>query len=141
MCGINGLITNKSNININEALNKMNDKIIHRGPDSQGVFSYNKNGINIGIGMRRLSIIDIASGDQPIFSDNQNLILVFNGEIYNYLELKKQLIEEFDINFKTSSDTEVIIHLYDKYGVKSFSMLDGMFAFSLVDKKINKIKL
>ena len=139
MCGINGLITNKSNININEALNKMNDKIIHRGPDSQGVFSYNKNGINIGIGMRRLSIIDIASGDQPIFSDNQNLILVFNGEIYNYLELKKQLIEEFDINFKTSSDTEVIIHLYDKYGVKSFSMLDGMFAFSLVDKKINKI--
>ena len=139
MCGINGLITNKSNININEALNKMNDKIIHRGPDSQGVFSYNKNGINIGIGMRRLSIIDIESGDQPIFSDNQNLILVFNGEIYNYLELKKQLIEEFDINFKTSSDTEVIIHLYDKYGVKSFSMLDGMFAFSLVDKKINKI--
>ena len=78
MCGINGLITNKSNININEALNKMNDKIIHRGPDSQGVFSYNKNGINIGIGMRRLSIIDIESGDQPIFSDNQNLILVFN---------------------------------------------------------------
>tara|TARA_B100000787_G_scaffold165163_1_gene148726 strand:- start:256 stop:2145 length:1890 start_codon:yes stop_codon:yes gene_type:complete len=139
MCGINGLITNKSNININEALNKMNDKIIHRGPDSQGVFSYNKNGINIGIGMRRLSIIDIESGDQPIFSDNQNLILVFNGEIYNYLELKKQLIEEFDINFKTSSDTEVIIHLYDKYGVKSFSMLDGMFAFSLVDKKMNKI--
>jgi asparagine synthase (glutamine-hydrolysing) len=139
MCGINGLITNKSNININEALNKMNDKIIHRGPDSQGVFSYNKNGINIGIGMRRLSIIDIESGDQPIFSDNQNLILVFNGEIYNYLELKKQLIEEFDINFKTSSDTEVIIHLYDKYGVKSFSMLDGMFAFSLVDKKKNKI--
>ena len=139
MCGINGLITNKSNININEALNKMNDKIIHRGPDSQGVFSYNKNGINIGIGMRRLSIIDIESGDQPIFSDNQNLILVFHGEIYNYLELKKQLIEEFDINFKTSSDTEVIIHLYDKYGVKSFSMLDGMFAFSLVDKKMNKI--
>jgi asparagine synthase (glutamine-hydrolysing) len=139
MCGINGLITNKSNININEALNKMNDKIIHRGPDSQGVFSYNKDGINIGIGMRRLSIIDIKSGDQPIFSDNQNLILVFNGEIYNYLELKKQLIEEFDINFKTSSDTEVIIHLYDKYGVKSFSMLDGMFAFSLVDKKKNKI--
>ena len=85
MCGINGLITNKSNININEALNKMNDKIIHRGPDSQGVFSYNKNWINIGIGMRRLSIIDIESGDQPIFSDNQNLILVFNGEIYNYL--------------------------------------------------------
>lgn len=139
MCGINGLITNKSNININEALNKMNDKIIHRGPDSQGVFSYNKNGINIGIGMRRLSIIDIESGDQPIFSDNENLILVFNGEIYNYLELKKQLIEEFDINFKTSSDTEVIIHLYDKYGVKSFSMLDGMFAFSLVDKKKKKI--
>ena len=139
MCGINGLITNKSNININEALNKMNDKIIHRGPDSQGVFSYNKNGINLGIGMRRLSIIDIESGDQPIFSDNENLILVFNGEIYNYLELKKQLIEEFDINFKTSSDTEVIIHLYDKYGVKSFSMLDGMFAFSLVDKKKNKI--
>ena len=139
MCGINGLVTKKSSININEALNKMNNKIIHRGPDSQGVFSYHKNGINIGIGMRRLSVIDIKSGDQPIFSENKNLILVFNGEIYNYLELKKQLIKKFKISFKTSSDTEVILHLYKKYGVKSFSMLDGMFAFSLVDKKKNKI--
>jgi asparagine synthase (glutamine-hydrolysing) len=139
MCGINGLISKQLDFDINNALSVMNDEIIHRGPDSQGVYSFSKNGKIVGIGMRRLSIIDIESGNQPMFSDDGNLVLVFNGEIYNYIKLRTQLINKFNTNFKSSSDTEVILHLYANYGVKSFGMLDGMFAFTLIDKKNNKI--
>ena len=139
MCGINGIISKSSGIDIASILKKMNDKIIHRGPDDDGVFIYNNKDYNVGFGMRRLSIIDIENGSQPLFSKDKNICLVFNGEIYNYKSLKKSLVQEFNIDFTTSSDTEVVLKLYEIYGTDSFNMLDGMFAFSIIDKKKNKI--
>ena len=140
MCGINGIIA-KSNRNKNDittALNTMNDLIIHRGPDDDGLFSEENDQFTIGMSMRRLSIIDLTSGKQPIFSDDKNIVIVFNGEIYNYKAIKSRLETE-GICFNTSSDTEVILKAYEKYGVESFQWLDGMYAFSIYDKNINKL--
>lgn len=140
MCGINGFIKRKSKISgtASAEINRMNDLIIHRGPDEDGVFVESKNDLNIAMGMRRLSIIDLNSGKQPIFSEDNNLVIVFNGEIYNYLTLKKDL-QKKGVEFKTSSDTEVILKLYENEGESSFKKLDGMFAFSIYDKKKNKV--
>src|SRR5690606_31942634 len=88
----------------------------------------------------RLSIIDLNTGQQPFYSDDQKVGLVFNGEIYNYLELKNSLITK-GWKFNTSSDTEVILRLYEEYGTAAFGMLDGMFAFSIFDKHLNKVFL
>jgi asparagine synthase (glutamine-hydrolysing) len=137
MCGINGkLVYSKKNL-LND-LELMNDLINHRGPDDEGVFTEENDNYSIGLGMRRLSIIDLDSGSQPIFSDDKQVVIVFNGEIYNYKKLKNKL-EESNIFFKTNSDTEVILKLYLKYGIESFSKLDGMFAFSIFDKRIDKV--
>jgi asparagine synthase (glutamine-hydrolysing) len=140
MCGINGIIakTNRNKNEISVILNKMNDLIIHRGPDEDGVFSEAKDKFSVGMGMRRLSIIDLTSGKQPIFSDDKQIVIVFNGEIYNYKVLKSKLESE-GVNFNTSSDTEVILKAYEKYGVESFKWLDGMYGFSIYDKHINKL--
>lgn len=138
MCGINGYFSQKQNKNCIEVINKMNDSIIHRGPDDDGVFREVNNDYSIAMGMRRLSIIDLSTGKQPIFSKDKTKVIVFNGEIYNYQILKSQLELE-GVNFITTSDTEVIIRLYEKYGVKSFGMLDGMFAFSIYDKTLDKV--
>lgn len=137
MCGINGLISRQPNIELQKVLLEMNNVIIHRGPDQDGFFEDNSSDCKIGMAMRRLSIIDLSTGKQPIFSADNQKVIVFNGEIYNYKILKQDHLSEY--NFKTSSDTEVIIALYEKYGVKSFSLLDGMFAFSIYDKTVNKI--
>lgn len=139
MCGINGIVSKKPNnsLKLSEILNQMNHEIIHRGPDDDGFFTETKQNFSIGMAMRRLSIIDLSTGKQPIFSADNQKVIVFNGEIYNYKILKREYLSEYD--FKTSSDTEVIIALYEKFGVKSFSMLDGMFAFSIYDKTVNKI--
>lgn len=88
--------------------------------------------------MQRLSIIDLSTGKQPIFSKDKQIVIVFNGEIYNYLILKEQLIID-GCDFETNSDTEVILKLYEKYGTASFSKLDGMFAFSIFDKRKDKL--
>ncbi|WP_369994834.1 asparagine synthase (glutamine-hydrolyzing) [Winogradskyella sp.] len=140
MCGINGIIakTNRNESEINSILNTMNDLIIHRGPDEDGVFSEENNSFSVGMAMRRLSIIDLSSGQQPIFTDDKQIVIVFNGEIYNYRKLKAKLEAE-GVNFNTSSDTEVILKAYEKYGVESFQWLDGMYGFSIYDKKINKL--
>jgi asparagine synthase (glutamine-hydrolysing) len=137
MCGINGVLSFK-NIAISKEINSMNNLIIHRGPDDDGTFIEENDNYSLALGMRRLSIIDIESGSQPIFSDDKQVIIVFNGEIYNYQKLKKEL-EESNISFKTNSDTEVILKLYLKFGTESFSKLDGMFAFSIYDKRKNKL--
>jgi len=137
MCGINGFLS-YNNLG-SDFINTMNDKIQHRGPDNDGVFFEKIENKFIGFGMRRLSIIDLKSGKQPITSKDGNLVIVFNGEIYNYKVLKKELIENFNLVFKTSSDTEVILKMYEHYGKKSFSRLDGMFAFSILDKNLGKI--
>ena len=140
MCGINGIIVKQktSNERISKALNRMNDLIVHRGPDDDGIFARTKDSYGVGMAMRRLSIIDLNSGQQPIYSDDKKTVITFNGEIYNYRELKAKL-EEQDIHFKTTSDTEVILKLYEYEGPSSFSKLDGMFAFSIYDEHKNKV--
>jgi asparagine synthase (glutamine-hydrolysing) len=139
MCGINGLIQKTKNTDsISGQLSTMNNKIIHRGPDQDGVFIQKEESFSIGMAMRRLSIIDLSTGKQPISSDDGTITIVFNGEIYNYKILKTKLEKE-GWSFKTSSDTEVILKLYQKYGTASFSMLDGMFAFSIYDGNLNKL--
>jgi len=118
MCGINGLIyrTEISKEDIDHTLSTMNLEIFHRGPDQDGFFYQSHSTFNVGMAMRRLSIIDLSTGKQPIYSDDNTKAIVFNGEIYNYLELKNSLIKE-GVIFKTTSDTEVILRLYEKYGV------------------------
>tara|TARA_R110002111_G_scaffold110212_5_gene169544 strand:+ start:21147 stop:23051 length:1905 start_codon:yes stop_codon:yes gene_type:complete len=140
MCGINGIIakTNRTKDEISSILNNMNNLIIHRGPDQDGLFAEENDQFTVGMGMRRLSIIDLSSGKQPIFSDDKQIVIVFNGEIYNYKVLKAKLLAE-GLTFNTSSDTEVILKAYEKYGVESFQWLDGMYGFSIYDKNINKL--
>lgn len=140
MCGINGIITKAavSKKDIETSLVKMNDLIIHRGPDEDGFFAEAGTSYSVGMAMRRLSIIDLTSGKQPIYSDDQNIVIVFNGEIYNYRELKSGLVAK-GVHFKTTSDTEVILKLYELEGADSFKKLDGMFAFSIYDKRIGKL--
>ncbi|TDD98381.1 asparagine synthase (glutamine-hydrolyzing) [Flavobacterium cellulosilyticum] len=139
MCGINGFVSQISleTKSINGILDAMNQEIVHRGPDQDGFFVENDLDFSIGMAMRRLSIIDLKTGKQPIFSSDNQKVIVFNGEIYNYKKLKSDHLSQY--NFKTSSDTEVILALYEKYGVQSFAMLDGMFAFSIYDKTVNKV--
>lgn len=140
MCGINGvlLIKNKSEKEIHRTLSRMNQDIIHRGPDQDGFFTKPLSNAHLGMAMRRLSIIDLSTGEQPIFSPDKSIAIVFNGEIYNYRTLKKAL-QELGVSFQTTSDTEVILKLYEIYGTAAFGMLDGMFAFSIYDDNINKV--
>ena len=137
MCGINGSLIYKEKALL-ENINSMNNLIIHRGPDDDGVFTEVNKEYSIALGMRRLSIIDLSKGTQPMYSDDKKVIIVFNGEIYNYKGLKTKL-EFKNIIFNTNSDTEVILKMYLEYGVDSFSELDGMFAFSIYDKRVNKV--
>lgn len=136
MCGIVGAISNKS-IDIDLML----DAIKHRGPDGFGKnhFVTDRN-LNIYLGHRRLSIIDITdNSSQPFTSTNSNYTIVFNGEIYNYKQLKSTYLPDF--NFKSSGDTEVILELFSKYGTESFKWLKGMFAFSIYDHVNGKMYL
>ena len=115
----------------------MNHEIIHRGPDQDGFFVEKNEKFSISMAMRRLSIIDLVTGKQPIYSQDNQKIIVFNGEIYNYKDLREKYLKNYP--FKTNSDTEVILGLYQKFGTDAFALLDGMFAFSIYDKTINKI--
>jgi len=140
MCGINGIISiaYKKEEELKRDITLMNNLIIHRGPDSDGVFKSFSEDISIAMGMRRLSIIDLESGKQPIYSEDKQIVIVFNGEIYNYKKLRQSL-EEQGVQFFTESDTEVILKMYEQEGTESFKRLDGMFAFSIYDKNLNKI--
>jgi asparagine synthase (glutamine-hydrolysing) len=140
MCGINGIIkkTSCSDYDLTTALTQMNNLIIHRGPDQDGFTVNCEEDFGVGMAMRRLSIIDLSSGKQPIYSEDKTIVIVFNGEIYNYRTLKADL-EASGVKFKTTSDTEVILKLYEKHGVESFKWLDGMFGFSIYDKNKNKV--
>ncbi len=130
MCGIVGIANANSQAASREILESMNACIIHRGPDDDG-FYVNE---NVGLAMRRLSIIDVAHGKQPIFNSDRTKAIIFNGEIYNFQELRKDL-EKQGSKFYTNSDTEVIVHLYDKYGFDCVSYLRGMFAFAIWDER------
>ena len=130
MCGIVGIANSNSRIINREILERMNACIVHRGPDDDG-FYINE---NVGLAMRRLSIIDIAHGKQPIHNHDKSKWIVFNGEIYNFQELRNDLEKQGD-EFYTNSDTEVILHLYDRYGADSVRHLRGMFAFAIWDER------
>lgn len=134
MCGINGCIDKTEQRDLAKTLEEMNQQIWHRGPDDAGVWIEN----NLGMGMQRLSIIDIMTGHQPMHNPSNNTTIVFNGEIYNYQTLKKDLVASGQ-QFETSSDTEVILKLYQVHGIAAFGMLDGMFAFSLFDPGQKKV--
>lgn len=116
----------------------MNKKIIHRGPDDEGVFQESAENYSIAMGMRRLAVIDLTTGNQPMFSEDGRITIVFNGEIYNFRDLRQELMDN-GVSFKTQSDTEVVLKMYVRYGVESFSRLDGMFAFSIYDKNTDKV--
>jgi asparagine synthase (glutamine-hydrolysing) len=137
MCGINGIIHHDLDDKIEIKIRQMNDAIIHRGPDDSGVFSETGE-ISIAMGMRRLSIIDLITGAQPMYNKDNSIVIVFNGEIYNFKSLKRSL-EENGVSFHTNSDTEVILKMYETHGIESFSFLDGMFAFSIYDRNRNKV--
>ncbi len=126
MCGIAGYLGTNPNKKI---LKQMTDRIKHRGPDAEGFYLDDK----VALGHRRLSIIDLNTGDQPIFNEDKSIVIVFNGEIYNFEELKKELLKK-DHYFKTSTDTEVLVHGYEEWGFKLTERLRGMFSFALWDK-------
>jgi len=135
MCGITGIISFNNKLSTeqrNDYVNAMNAAILHRGPDESGDFHNDF----CSLAMRRLSIIDLSSGQQPIFDERGKIGVFFNGEIYNYLELRKSLIEKGH-QFKTNSDTEVLVHLYKEYGAKMLPFLRGMFAFCIFDTEKN----
>lgn len=128
MCGITGFVTNGSTRPERALLERMNAAIIHRGPDEDGFFVDE----HAALAMRRLAIIDLAGGQQPIPNENKTKWIVFNGEIYNYQELRKG-IEERGHRLRTNSDTEAIVHLYDEFGADCLQHLRGMFAFAIWD--------
>ncbi len=136
MCGIAG-IANSSPSGVNpQTIHQMCEAIVHRGPDGEGIFV--KDGV--GLGMRRLSIIDLAGGNQPIFNEDRSVWIVFNGEIYNFPELRKDL-EQRGHRFYTHTDTEVIVHLYEEHGAGCVEKLRGMFAFALYDERKHRLLL
>ncbi len=137
MCGICGIINRDPDCHIVESdIKRMNDQIIHRGPDADGIY-LNK---NIAFGHRRLKIIDLEGGIQPMFNNEKTVTIVFNGEIYNFREIRKELTEKGYI-FRTESDTEVIIHAYTEYGENCVQYFRGMFAIAIYDSRLNKILL
>jgi len=127
MCGIYGIISNQLT---RDHLEKSTMTLGHRGPDDSGFFY--KDGI--GLGHRRLSIIDLEGGHQPMFNEDRDKCIVYNGEIYNFLELRDQLIQKGHI-FSTKSDTETIIHAYEEWGEQCVEHFNGMFAFAIWDEK------
>jgi asparagine synthase (glutamine-hydrolysing) len=135
MCGIAGAIDNVSGAaERREIVSRMCDAIQHRGPDDHGIY----HGPNVALGMQRLSIIDVDKGHQPISNEDGSIWIVFNGEIYNYLELRDQL-ESLGHRFKTNSDTEVIVHLYEEKGEACVERLRGMFAFAIWDSREQRL--
>ena len=135
MCGIAGFIDRQLNQDRAEQLiDSMCQLIRHRGPDDQGTWV----GDGVALGMRRLSIIDLAGGHQPIFNEDHSILVVFNGEIYNYQELRASL-QGHGHHFRTNSDTEAIVHAYEEYSDECVHHLRGMFTFALWDRKRHRL--
>ncbi|HEV2395665.1 MAG TPA: asparagine synthase (glutamine-hydrolyzing) [Candidatus Sulfotelmatobacter sp.] len=131
MCGICGIFFSDRTWRVNtQTLASMNRRIVHRGPDDEGYFAEE----NVGLAMRRLSIIDVKTGHQPLTNENQDIWIVYNGEIYNHASLRKDL-ESRGHRYRTHSDTETIVHLYEEYGKDCVKHLRGMFAFVIWDRR------
>lgn len=136
MCGIVGVIDLQGRPVEPSWIDRMNDSIVHRGPDDSG--SYVRG--SVGLGMRRLSIIDVAGGHQPVYNEDKTVWVVFNGEIYNHQELRQDL-EKAGHRFYTNSDSETLVHLYEQYGVEGVSKLRGMFSYALWDERAERLVL
>lgn len=134
MCGFVGFVGDEDIETKVKIINEMMDRIAHRGPDSAGDYEDER----IALGFRRLSIIGLTNGTQPMYNEDRSLVLVFNGEIYNYKELKKELIEAGH-EFKTDADTEVLVHGYEEYGKTLVKKLRGMYAFAIWDKENDRL--
>ena len=138
MCGITGWASLDSHApppeGAKDLLHTMCERMVHRGPDSEGLFVTT----GAGLGMRRLAIIDLVTGEQPVFNEDKSIAVVLNGEIYNYRELRSSL-EKRGHSFRSASDTEVLPHLYEEYGDEMVRELNGMFAFALWDSKRRRL--
>ena len=134
MCGIAGIVTKRENKK--EIIEAMSKRIEHRGPDGEGYFFDG----DVALAHRRLSIIDLSTGNQPMFNEDDTVVTVFNGEIYNYVELRDELVKAGH-KFKTKSDTEVLIHGFEEWHTDLPKHLRGMFAFAIYDKKSNELFL
>jgi len=136
MCGIAGIINHHADPDAGERIAAMSDTLSHRGPDASGTYLDE----DIALGHRRLSIIDLEGGSQPMANEDGNIIAVFNGEIYNYRTLRDILLQRGH-SFRTESDTEVIVHLYEELGNEFVHMLEGMFAFAVYNRKTRRVLL
>jgi asparagine synthase (glutamine-hydrolysing) len=137
MCGICGIVSLNGAKIERSVLESMNETLVHRGPDSGGSFVDGA----VGLAARRLAIIDLAGGDQPIANEDGSITVVQNGEIYNYRELRSELERRGGHEFSTRSDTEVLVHLYEEYGPRFVGMLRGMFAIALWDERERRLLL
>ncbi len=134
MCGICGIISREQGGPVDRgSLETMMAALAHRGPDDEGVYLHG----GVGLGHKRLSIIDLGTGHQPMTNEDGSVWIVFNGEIYNYLELRRDLVREH--SFKTQSDTEVILHLYEEIGERCLERLNGMFSFAIWDARQQRL--
>ena len=136
MCGIFGKISKKPITNLHQCVDSLN-KLSHRGPDDSGTWISERS--NVFLGHRRLSIIDLSdNAKQPMHDNSSRFVIVFNGEIYNFIELKKTLLEKGYL-FKNHSDTEVILNSYTEWGSSCLKYLNGMFSFAIFDKAKNQL--
>ena len=144
MCGISGIVDYNHILIQEERITRMLGSLAYRGPDDRGQWTGLSNGgsgprASVGLGHQRLSIIDLsAAGHQPMSNEDDSVWIAYNGEIYNFQELKAQLIQKGH-RFKSDTDTEVIVHLYEEDGLKAVERLNGMFAFAIWDEKINRL--
>ena len=135
MCGISGQVRIASDAPVDQdTIRRMARTILHRGPDDEGYFFDGP----VGLGFRRLSIIDLGGGHQPMSDAEESVWVIFNGEIYNYRELRPEL-EKFGHKFRTNSDTESIIHGYKQWGLDVFNHLNGMFGVAIWDVKKKRL--
>lgn len=133
MCGIFGIIDFTLSADYDSLCHGMTSKLKHRGPDADGFYKHN----NVFLGHRRLSIIDIDDGSQPMTDTDGHVVIVYNGEVYNYKELRSVLSQEY--TFRTKSDTEVVLYAYKKWGTSCLEKFEGMFSFCIYDKRNNNI--
>ena len=148
MCGITGSVwSDPSRAITQERLDDMIFALQHRGPDEVGMHlparepkSTNSGNLGVALGFRRLAIIDVEQGQQPVCNEDESIWLVFNGEIYNHTELRQQLISQGH-SFRSHCDSETIVHLYEQYGVNLLDHLNGMFAFAIWDSNNQRLML
>ena len=135
MCGIAGILQfDRLRPDAGAVVHGMTETLVHRGPDGSGCFTRG----SVSLGHRRLSIIDLATGEQPFISEDRKLVLVYNGELYNYIEIRQQL-KNLGRRFRTESDTEVILQAYDEWGTDCLSRFNGMWAFALWDERRQRL--